>query len=233
MKKLGILGGMGPFASALFFEMLTRSQKASSEQDYINIFLSSNPSVPDRTNFINGGGENPVSALAKTAKALERIGADAIAIPCVTAHFFYDEISASVAIPILNIVEETAKHLFERGVKKAGLLATEGTVRRGLFGDAFSKYMIETILPGDGAQKTVNDMIYQNLKKGSPVDGSAFFKIAAGLRERGAETVVLGCTELSLVRRDFGIADGFTDALEILAVSSLVFCGAELAGPSA
>jgi aspartate racemase len=223
---LGIIGGMGPLATVYFHEMLTKIQKPDTEQGYLDVLLYSIPSAPDRTAFITGKSDaDPFDSMLRAGRVLERQHVTAIAIPCVTAHFFYNRLVRELNTPIINIVNETAEHIAGRGIKKAGLLATDGTVNGLLFHHALAERGIETLVPFAENQKTLMDLIYEAVKRGGCANREIFTGLCGDLRNRGAETVVLGCTELSLAARDLGLDEGFTDALFILAKAALAACG--------
>lgn len=218
---LGIIGGMGVQATGCFYDMLTRLQTIRTEQEYLDVILYSKSSTPDRTAFITGqSDESPLESLIFAARTLEAAGAACIAIPCVTSHFFYEELTKAVGIPILNMPEETAGFVAGRGYKKVGLLATDGTLTGRFFHKAFEESGIETIVPMDSAQACLMDIIY-NVKRGESVEPEALDDVAAGLRRSGAQTVVLGCTELSLFSKD---RPDYVDAMEMLARASLRVC---------
>jgi aspartate racemase len=226
---LGIIGGMGPLASVYFYEMLTNIQKTGKEQDYIDILLYSIPSAPDRTLYITGkSGESPLGALIHAGRVLKRQNVTTIAIPCVTSHFFYDDLKKALQVPIINVIEETALYIAARGITKAGLLATDGTVRGRLFHGALAKRGIETIIPRPETQKKLMRLIYHRVKRGKRIRKNELSGITGDLYEQGAETVVLGCTELSLAVR--GGSHNYIDMLEILTRASLLACGAECSG---
>ena len=105
-KVLGILGGLGPMATVYFYEMLTRHTQAARDQDHIDVIINSRATTPDRTSYILGqSAENPFDIMAADAARLVTFGADVIAIPCNTAHYFYDRLNETIPIPILNMVE--------------------------------------------------------------------------------------------------------------------------------
>lgn len=236
-KLLGVIGGLGPLVSAYFYEMLTRMQDVSREQDYLDMLLYSIPSTPDRTAFITSGSgsdcdtnndtgvEAPHLSLIKAARLLAASGVDIIAIPCVTAHFFYTRIVEKTSVPVLHIVEETTKTIKEKRFIKAGVLGTDGTLGSRLFHKTLEKQGVEVIIPDTESQTALMNIIYQSTKLGKPADGSLFISIADDLRRQGAETVILGCTELSLIARDLKLHEGYTDALAVLARAALTACG--------
>ncbi len=224
--KLGILGGLGPAASAYFYEMITEHTKAERDQDHIDILLSSRASTPDRTAFILGKSrENPLPVMIRDAKYLESCNVSAIVIPCNTAHYFIDEIRRSVSVPMPSIITETVAHIKRAGYKKAGILATEGTVSAGSYQMECERAGIEWEIPSEESQKAISEIIYGNVKQGKPVDREKFLAVCRELFDKGCETLILGCTELSLVNRSLGGDERFTDSLEVLAYTAIKLCG--------
>jgi len=219
---LGILGGMGVQATARFYELLTAMQNVKSEQEYLDVLIYSKSSIPDRTGFITGESNvSPLDALISAAVTLENAGVNLIAMPCVTAHFFYKEIASAVAVPFIDMVEETARYVNKCGHKKIGLLATEGTLRNGMLVTALEAWGVEVVTPAADVQARVGDAIGR-VKRGDmdmPVDVLDGF--AKELCGRGAEAVVLGCTELGLMPR--GSEYVYIEALEVLACSVLAY----------
>ena len=226
-KTLGILGGLGPMSSVYFYEMLTAHTAAATDQEHLNILLSSRADTPDRTDFILGRSEDdPIPVMKFEVARLIGAGADIIAIPCNTAHYFYDRISEECGVPIINIIRQTALFCYRQGIKKAGLLATEGTIVSGAYGNIFSTAGMECICPDDSGQKIISDIIYGQIKKGAEPDMNAFFDVVGELREKGCEKIILGCTELSLIKKRGGLSDElFIDSLEVLAYSAIRMCG--------
>ena len=225
-ELLGILGGLGPMASVYFYELLTAHTAAKKDSDHIDLILSSRASTPDRTAFILGESEeDPAPVMCEEARRLERAGATLIAIPCNTAHFFYRQIREAVSVPVINIIEETVKMLAQSGTRKIGVLATEGTVRSGAYKSVAERYGIGYAVPCDADQKTLNHLIYGQIKRGDAPDTEAFSRVCGHLRKDGCDRLVLGCTELSLigkaVRPDPSV---FADSLEILAHRTILAC---------
>ena len=221
MSTLGIIGGMGVQATGRFYRMLTEMQTVRREQEYLDILLYSKPSTPDRTDFITGESTvSPLGSLLHAGLVLERAGVDCIAMPCVTAHYFYEDLAQAVKVPILNMLEETALYAVSCGYSKVGLLATDGTVQGRFFHKAFAAHGIETIVPECAGQAAVMELIY-DLKRGVCEDiGNGLDTVIAGLCSQGAQSVVLGCTELSLP-----VGNSCIDAMEILAQVALKACG--------
>ena len=134
-KVIGILGGMGPEATLDLFQKIIEFTDASKDQDHLRVIIDSNPKIPDRTEAILGRGEDPVPMMVRSVHALERAGASFVVIPCVSAHFFLEELRSQVDIPILSIFDETANYLIRNfpDLKTVGVLASTGTVRGGRF----------------------------------------------------------------------------------------------------
>ena len=226
MKRLGVIGGLGPLATAYFYEIITGLQQPLNEQSHMEILIYSKPSIPDRTAYIlNRKCPDPSLPIIEAGKILINAGAEFIAIPCVTAHFFYEKIAKSLNIPVINVLEETAAELAAEGVKKAGLLATDGTVKGKFFDRALGKYGIETVRPNRADQEILMDMIYDKLKKGQPISTDKFLSLGEPLYSMGAEKIIIGCTELSLINRQFDLHNmeklRYTDTLEVLAGAAL------------
>ena len=137
-KVIGILGGMGPLATADLFQKITLHTVAACDQAHPRVCIDSNTDIADRTAALLHGGEDPVPEMIKSAKRLESIGADFLIMPCNTAHNYYEQVCEAVTIPVLHMIALTRDALKERGVKCAGLLATDGTVQTvfedGLYG---------------------------------------------------------------------------------------------------
>lgn len=225
-KVLGILGGLGPMATVYFYEMLTRHTKALRDQDHIDVIINSRATTPDRTSYILGqSSENPFDIMAADAARLVTFGADVIAIPCNTAHYFYDRLNATIPIPILNMVEETVLYAKARGCKKVGILATAGTVQTGTYQRVCEKHALPCRVPGAAAQAAVMDVIYGDIKSGQRADLAKFGMAVDELRAAGCDRVILGCTELSLVKRDEHLNSFYIDSMEVLAKNAIVTFG--------
>jgi len=224
-KKLGIIGGLGPLATAYFYELICRMTDADSDQEHIDMVIISQSSTPDRTEFILGKStKNPLPYLIKAGQSLERMGAHVIAIPCVTAHYFYKDLSDVIRIPVIHFIKETVGYLKDRGIKSPGIMATEGTIKSHLFQDELNANDIKPVIPSYTGQEYVSDIIYRNVKAGLPVNMEHFARVKDELMNKGAETIILGCTELSLIKRTENIGPGFIDALEVLAMCSITKC---------
>lgn len=201
-KVIGVLGGLGPWATVDLFEKILRNTPAQQDQEHLRIIIDNNPKIPDRSPAILGDGEDPTPALIATAQNLERAGAHFLVIPCNTAHAFYDGIQAAVSIPVLHIMEEVAAAAREEmpGVRVVGVFATAAAVAAGLYQRAFRRFGVDVIGPDPAGQDVVNRAIYgvKAGKMGSEVTRQ-LISVATDLVNRGAQALVLGCTELPYV----------------------------------
>lgn len=226
MRTLGVIGGLGPMATAFFIRTVIEMTEADTDQEHIEMIVYHCPSIPDRTGYILGNSRaNPEKAMADIGKKLAEAGADVIAVPCVTAGCFYERLSEEIPVPIINAAEETAKHLAEWGVHSVGLMATEGTIQSGLFQIPFRKKGIDIVLPDRNGQKDVTHLIYRNVKAGKPAEKDRFESVSAELRDKGAQVILLGCTELSVIKRDVEIGAGYLDVAQVIAKRSVEKCG--------
>ncbi len=226
MPTLGVIGGLGPMATALFMKMVIEMTDAEVDQDHIDMIIYNCPKIPDRTRFILGlSREDPAPEMIRIGRRLTEQGAGLIAIPCITANYFYERLSREIHAEIINIIEEIGVYLADRNIHCAGLMATTGTVESRLFQDALEAGGCRVVTPSEEGQRNVMHVIYENVKANRPVEMERFCSAAAELREAGAEVVILGCTELSVVRENYAIGGGFLDAMQLMARCAVEACG--------
>ena len=205
LKTIGILGGMGPEAGAAFFERIVRETEARRDQDHPPVILYSLPQVPDRTEAILHGGRDPMPALRRGLAVLERAGADFAVFSCISAHYFLPRLVPRSPLPILSLIDETIAAIIKMKPvpRSIGLLATDGTVRSGIFARAFDAAGIAVLTPPSRAQTRLMTAIYgkKGIKAGFTHGPArvAILEVSRELVRRGAETVVAGCTEIPLV----------------------------------
>lgn len=203
--KLGILGGVGPSATVDFMNKIIRNTPAKKDQEHIKMVVEQNPQIPDRTANLVHHETDPTIAMFSTCKRLEAEGADAIAIPCNTAHAFVASIQEHLNIPIINMLTTTAEYIREHYGKqtKVGLLATSGTIQSKVYYDVLDEFGFDVVLPDEKHQKFVMESIYGEYGvKAGYVDGSCkenILKAAQFLIDNGAGVLILGCTELPLM----------------------------------
>lgn len=222
---LGILGGLGPMSGVYFCEMLIAHTEAQRDSDHINFMLSSRANTPDRSSFILGqSNDDPTPIMTQEALRLEAAGADVIAIPCNTAHYFYNKICEKVSVPIINIIDETASFCAYEKLDRVAVLATEGTIRSGAYADVFAEHEIEIVALTDDEQQIITDTIFNEIKKGISPSIERFMSVCDALVKRGAEKIILGCTELSLIKKERKLGEKFIDSLEVLALAAITRC---------
>lgn len=225
-KIIGILGGMGPEATADLFYMIIRATPVEKDQDHIETIIYSNSKVPDRTPAILGEGPSPVAEMVKVARKLEEAGADFLIIPCNTAHYFIDEVREAVGIPILHMIELTAKKIgndFSQ-VKRAGLIATIGTIKSRIYSQSFDEVQVDILIPPNGLQLETMKAIYQHIKTGDLEGGKEILlRVADSIIQEGAQIIICGCTEVSLVLKNGDLPMPVVDPLQILAETAVKF----------
>lgn len=237
-KKIGILGGMGPEATARLFSLTIEYTQAGNDADHIPVFINNDTQIPDRTEAILGRGPSPLPALIEAASKLQNAGADLILMPCHTAHHYHSEIVSHLRIPFLNMIEEVAAeiHGFTPAIKNIGLLATTGTVRTGLFQNALSAHGLVAVIPAQPLQTMVMEAIYgpEGLKAGYKTQPKEILsKVADQLISENIHAMVTGCTEISLVLDQGDLSVPVFNSLGILARAGIRAAGYPLREPPA
>lgn len=197
---IGILGGMGPAATADFYRKIVAATPAERDQDHLRTLIWSDPSIPDRATAFLHGGESPIDGLQAGALLLESAGADFLAVPCNTAHLFLEPVRQVISIPILDMIEATVTELVE-GVRHAStvaVLGTAATIESGLYAARLQKYGLRSLDLSVFEQRAVIAAIAA-VKSGNVSSATrALQPIIDALIARGAHTVIAGCTELPI-----------------------------------
>ena len=227
-KTIGILGGMGPLATADLFQKIVLLTKADTDREHIRVYIDSNANSPDRTAAILSGGEDPVPEMASALRHLEACGADCIIMPCNTAHYFLPRLQAMTKIPFLSILTaaaEACKAQFPG--KTVGILATRGTLAANLYQEALAQAGVPYLVPDAPAQDALMRVIYDGVKAGKGPDSyrADFLTVLEQMSAGGAEVFLLGCTELPLAAEALNIALPTVDPTAELAKASIRFCG--------
>lgn len=226
---LGVLGGMGPQATNTFYQRIIDRTQAESDQEHLRVLIWSDAKIPDRTAGILGGREEEVfQHLLADAKLLEKAGCTHLAIPCNTSHYFADRLQAQLHIPIIHMIRETVKAIQAAGKKTVGILATDGTVRTGIYQKELEAAGLTAVTPPEDLQKTVMSIIYDEIKRGETGSREKFAEIDAFLRSAGCDCAILGCTELSVYRSLHSLPPYYIDAMEVLAEQAILRCGKQL-----
>ena len=222
---------MGPEATADFFNRIIEKTDASSDQEHIDMIILNHCSIPDRTKIIESKNyELFISQIVQDAKLLEEKGVKAIAIPCNTAHFFYNEIQSRINIPIINMVEESVKYVIQNynGIKKVGIMATDGTIKSKIYNDECKKYGMEVVLPSEKNQKVLMGIIYNEIKKEGKGNLNAFMEVVSELKEKGCNAIIIACTELSYFKKNCDIPKYCVDAMDTLVTKSIEISGKKI-----
>ena len=223
MYKLGVIGGMGPLATVSFYERVVLNTVAKCDNEHIDMVVLSHASMPDRTKCIieNKGGEF-LEVIKKDFKILEDIGVEAVAIPCNTSHYFFNEFKKFTGLRIINMIEETILEVKKRGIEKVAVFGTLGTLNSKVYEKYANQHGILVKEVSSEDKQVVMDIIY-DIKETNALDGRRFVDILS--RYCDDETVgIIACTELSLldIPRDINTID----ALDVLVKRSIELSGA-------
>lgn len=215
LPRIGVLGGMGPLATADFLAKLAHATLVTRDQDHFPVTVDSTPQIPDRVAALEGRGDDPLPALVAVAARLHAAGCALIAMPCNTAHLWYDRLAAQTALPIMHIADAVDAEL--GSARRVGLLGTTATIRHRLFPARLGEtrewlqpdsFELEYyLMPGIAAVKA------GDLARGRELLGEAAKRLAM----RGADVLVLGCTEIPLVLEPGDVDVPLVDATRALA----------------
>lgn len=225
-QKLGVLGGMGPQATQMFYQFVLDRTDAARDQDHLPALILSDTGMPDRTTAIlSGNTETLYGRLLADARLLEGCGCTAIAIPCNTSHYFVDRLQGDVGVPVLHMIRETAAALARQGKKRPGILATDGTIRTGLYQKECAALGLEAVAPDADTQKLVMSIIYDEIKQGEKGSREKFAHIDKAIRAAGCDCAILACTELSVFATYHPLPPFYVDAMMVLAERAVERCG--------
>ena len=205
-RTIGILGGMGPLATVDFMRKIIVATPAEGDADHIPVVLSSNPQIPDRiVPIMEGTGESPLPAMRAQRDLLVDTGAQCIAMPCNTAHHWYDELAAGCPVPFISIVDAVLGELKERTKPPAriGLIGTAATLHSGFFQKRLADEGYECRVPDAEAMESQVLPAIALVKKYRLAEAEALFRPAIeGLLATNAGVAVLACTEVPAAFRD-------------------------------
>lgn len=226
---LGVIGGMGPQATQIFYQRILDRTDAACDQEHLPTLILSDTGMPDRTTAILGGDAQRVyRRLLADAQLLERSGCTVLAIPCNTSHYFADRLQEQLTVPLIHMPRETVGVLAAAGKKRVGILATDGTVQTGVYQRECDRLGIQGITPDGATQKLVMSIIYDEIKKGETGSREKFAAIDRAVRAMGCDAAILGCTELSVYRVYHGLPEFYLDAMEVLVERCILACGKRL-----
>lgn len=221
-RRVGILGGMGPAAAIDLQAKILRETPAGRDVEHLPLVVWNVPQVPDRVAAVLGGGESPLAAMVEGARALEAAGCEAFVVACNTAHHWAAELSASVRIPLLHIADAAIAAILRRPARplRVGILATRGTLAAAFYGKRLAQQGFDWIVPTEVEQEGHVDRAIACVKAGDIEGARAPFEAAANaLAARGADLIVLACTELPLAAHGTSCKTPLLDASTALALA--------------
>lgn len=232
-NTVGVMGGLGPLATALFLQTVVERTVADSDQTHIDMIVSQHSSTPDRTAYLFDDSQpNPIPVLRHDAELLQRAGADFLVLPCNTAHAFQSDIEEAVDLDVVGILEATVSEVDRRsgGPTIVALLATDGTRRAKLYQKELEARGHGVLLPSSEDQALLMDLIYRQVKAGEADNLGVLREIIERMTDAGAQYFVLGCTELSVAGRELGLLDHsrVVDSLMSLADATVRRAGREV-----
>jgi aspartate racemase len=220
-RVVGIIGGMGPEATVDLMRRVVAKTPAHDDQDHIHLIVESNPKIPSRiAHLIEGTGADPTSELIRIAVNLQRAGAQALAIPCNTAHAYAHSIRRAVSIPLLDMIDLTVSQIAgSPRIARVGLLASSAVIATELYAKAFSSHGIAVVQPSD--QNEVMNLI-RAVKRGDTglQAQTALGRIARELAKQ-ADVLLIGCSELSVIAGAMTVP--FVDSLDVQAEAIVKF----------
>jgi len=218
LPTIGVLGGMGPAATADFYAKLVAATPARRDQDHLPVLIHAVPQIPDRAASFLHGAPSPGPLLASFARRLQDSGADVIVMPCNTAHLWHDTVSDAVRVPVLHIVDAVLAALAQdaRAPRRIGLLGTTATLRGGLYQSR--GHALQWIVPHAQAQAEFVDSGIRAVKAGDMARARERLAHAArALVGQGAQAIVHACTEVPLALADEDLGVPGLDATQLLA----------------
>src|SRR6056297_302659 len=221
-KIVGIAGGMGPEATVDLYKKILKATPAVKDQDHLRILIDNNTDVPDRTKANKEEGPSPVEEIRKSLRFLEDGGAEVFAMPCNTAHYYYNEVKKEIEGELIHMMDEVAYHIKDKypAVKKVGILATSGTLETKLYHKALERMRLEVVEPKDNAQLEVMEAIYApwGIKAGKYKEAKTVLKrVSQKLITDGADLIIMGCTEIPLALDRADVQVELLDATQVLA----------------
>jgi aspartate racemase len=198
--KLGIIGGMGPAASAEFVTRLIKQTPAACDQEHIPFVLWSDPRIPDRSTAMLAGNDDPLPWLQDAVRGLQAVGCDRIVIPCNSAHFWYKQL-VNLGVPIIHIVDSIADELHRLHLENTtiGIMGTQGTINQGLYQARLTEQGWNCLVPDRAEMDFFVQPAIDFIKAGKIAESQLLLmKVIHSLIDRGAKAIVLGCTELPL-----------------------------------
>lgn len=228
MKCVGVLGGLGPAATADFFSKVVMATPAAADQDHLHILIDNNPKVPNRNEAVAGTGVSPAPVLAEMASRLETAGADFLVMVCNAAHAFQDAITDAVHVPFVSIIEETSDAVrtqLPTGAK-VGVLASSGCLDAHLYQDALAARGLHALVP-EGVTKDAFMSLLYRIKSGDMNVEDDMRQLAEGFVSQGAQAIIAGCTEVPLVLSSDDLSVPLINSTDVLVTRTIAYAMGE------
>ncbi len=217
MKKIiGILGGMGPAATIDAMDKIIKNTPARCDQEHIPVIAVSFPDIPDRTASIISYGESPLKKMLSALHILEAESVQCIIMPCNTAHYWYDELSASTNVYFPNMIEIVCNKIVKEGINNVAILATTGTVKARLYQDKLEKENVKYVIPDELQQYQIMESILAY--KGGNDDRAyqLMESVVLQLKRAGVKKFIMGCTEIPIILSRKEDKENYIDTTEAL-----------------
>ncbi len=225
MKKIGVIGGMGPQATVDLYNKIIESTPASCDQEHIPVVLNICPQIPDRNQYLLQGGEDPLPILLESSQMLVNAGVSAICMPCNTVHYFAEAICEQIPIPLISMIDCVVYEIKHKhpDTRHIALLATSGTIKSGVYNNAFKKENLSTLPLSDHFQKRIMDVIY-GVKSGNQDKVTSIFQdCITELESQNVDLIIAGCTELPLLLPEITNTIPILDPTNVLAKAVVKF----------
>lgn len=225
-EMLGVLGGMGPQATSVFYERLIARTAAKKDQEHLPTLIYSDVAMPDRTQAILSGNVEPVYArLKRDAQALAAAGCTCLALTCNTAHYLADRLQEELSVPLLHMPRLAVHRARAMGYGRVAILATEGAISAGVYQRECERVGLAYWVPDKATQQAVTALIYDQIKAGLRGEEATFAAIDAAARDAACDGAILACTELSVYRDYHPLGKFYLDAMEVLVEEAILACG--------
>ena len=232
---VGVMGGMGPEATAHFFSELVRRTEAAADQDHIRVLIDNNPSIPNRHKAIRGETPSVGPELADMAKGLEKAGADFIVMVCNTAHAFRKDIEAALTIPFVSLIDETVTAIAcdYPDARKIGIMAADGCLEARLYQDALVAKGLEPLVWDDADLARFMTVVFE-VKAGltGPNQQEGMIALARALEAQGADLLISGCTEIPLVLDETKVSLPVLSSSDLLVGNTILYATGQRALPT-
>jgi len=225
-RVVGVIGGMGPEATVELMRRVTARTRAEDDADHVHLLIESNPKIPSRiAHLIEGTGPDPLPEILRVARNLEGAGAEALAIPCNTAHHYAQDIQAAVTIPLLHMVKLTVARIAAGSPgARVGLLASTAVHRVGVYERELADRGLEAVRP-----RRQDDLmaLIRGVKRGETGAGATrrLAEIGSELEDH-CTVALIACSELSLISAHLAARGRVLDSLDVLADAIVEFAGA-------